>query len=161
MFVRDSGIMLLDTIIRAGPNFPSSSSSDTTPPNLSSPIGSALSASAAVGRITTDEPAGTLYWVVSESATPPSVAQIQAGNDSTGSGGADAGNQSVSATGQQTVLASGLSASTTYYFYFQHQDASANDSTVSSSSSFTTPASSPGHSEGPRSRHILRGVGVL
>lgn len=118
---------------------------DTTAPTLTSATASATGASTADLSVSTDEGNGTLYWVVSESATPPSVAQIQSGNDSTGSAAAASGNQAVSTTGAQTPTATGLSASTTYYAYFQHSDAAGNDSAVVGSSSFATlSSSSPG-----------------
>jgi hypothetical protein len=66
------------------------------------------------------------------------VAQIKAGNDSTGGAAADSGSQAVSATGAQTPSATGLVAGTTYYAYFQHADAVGNDSSVVASSSFAT-----------------------
>lgn len=115
-------------------------SADSTAPTLTSPTGTQTGQTTADLSVSTDEGNGTLYWVVSDSATPPSVAQIQAGNDSTGSAAAASGNQSVSATGEQSASATGLTAATTYYAYFQHQDAASNDSTVSASSSFTTAA---------------------
>lgn len=115
-------------------------SGDTTAPVLSSPTDVADGTTAGDGSVDTDEGNGTLYWVVTQSATSPSVAQVQAGQDHTGSAADDDGSQSVSGTGTQNVAASGLSASTTYYFHFQHQDAAANDSTVSSADGFTTDA---------------------
>ncbi len=113
---------------------------DTTAPTLSSASGTATGQTTADLSVSTNEGNGTLYWVVSTSATPPSVAQIQAGNDSTGSAAADSGNQSVSGTGTQNANATGLAAGTTYYAYFQHTDAASNDSTVASSASFATSA---------------------
>ena len=113
-------------------------SSDTTAPVLTSPTDTANGATAGDGSVTTDEGNGTLYWVVTQSATSPSVAQIQAGQDHTGSAADDSGSQSVSATGVQNASATGLTASTTYYFHFQHQDAATNDSTASSADGFTT-----------------------
>lgn len=119
--------------------------SDTTAPTLTSPTGTSTGTTTAQGQVTTDEANGTMYAVVSTSATPPSVAQIQAGNDSTGSAGAWSGNQAISSTGTKTFNATGLTASTSYYFYFQHRDAAANDSTVASSSQFTTDAPAAGY----------------
>lgn len=113
---------------------------DVTAPTLSSPTGTYNGPTAANGSVSTDEANGILYWVVTESATKPSVAQIQAGQDNTGSAAPADGSQAVSETGVQEVSASALVAETTYYFHFQHQDAATNDSTVVTSSSFTTPA---------------------
>lgn len=54
---------------------------DTTAPVLTSPVGTQTGQTTADISVSTDEGEGTLYWVVSTSATPPSVAQLQAGND--------------------------------------------------------------------------------
>lgn len=102
------------------------------PPILSSPT----SASNGTGTVTTDEGNGTLYWVVTQSATSPSVAQVQAGNDHLGNPADDSGSQSVSATGIQSVSASGLTEEVTYYFHFQQNDAVNHTSTVVTSASF-------------------------
>ena len=113
---------------------------DVTAPTVSSATAAANGANAATASVSTDEDNGTLYWVITTSATAPSVAQIQAGNDNSGTAAADSGSQSVSGTGTQTIspAPSGLTAGTTYYAHFQHQDTATNDSTVVSSSSFTT-----------------------
>jgi hypothetical protein len=81
--------------------------------------------------------------VATTSATGPSEAQVQAGEDHTGAAAADSGSQAVSGTGTQSVGATGLSAATGYYVHFQHQDAEANDSTVSTTAEITTDASGP------------------
>ena len=115
---------------------------DTQEPTLSNPTVTAVDSTTSDGAVTTDEANGTLYAIVSTSATPPSVAQIQAGNDSTGSAasfavGSGAG-QAVSATGVQSVSATGLTPSTSYFWHYQHKDAANNDSTVSTTAQFTT-----------------------
>lgn len=112
--------------------------SDTTAPVLTSPTDDANGSTASTGSVTTDEGNGTLYWVVTTSATAPSVAQIQAGQDHTGAAAAASGSQAVTAAGVQNITPSGLSASTQYYTHYQHQDAATNDSTVSSADGFTT-----------------------
>lgn len=113
---------------------------DTTEPTLTSPTGTATGESTADGSVTTDEGNGTLYAVVTTSATKPSVAQIQAGQDHTGSAAPYSTSQAVTATGVQNISATGLSASTGYYWHYQHQDAATNDSTVATSAQFTTDA---------------------
>ncbi len=90
------------------------------------------------GNVTTNEGNGTLYSIVSASATAPSAAQIQAGNDHTGSAAVWSGNQAVSSTGAKTFSITGLTASTSYYAYFQHKDSAGNNSAVVASSQFTT-----------------------
>ena len=113
---------------------------DTTAPTLTSPTSASTGSSTGQGTVSTDEGNGTMYSVVSTSVTAPSVAQIQAGNDSTGSAAAWSGNQAIASTGVKTFNATGLTASTGYYFHFQHRDAATNDSTVSTSAQFTTDA---------------------
>lgn len=117
---------------------------DVTAPTLSSPTSAAIGITTGSGTVSTDEGNGTLYWIVDQSATPPSVAQIQAGNDSGGVAADDSGSQAVSATGVQNISSTGLTASTTYYIHYQHQDSAANDSTVVTSASFTTYATPSG-----------------
>lgn len=111
-------------------------------PVLSSPTGASTSASTAQGTVTTDDGTGTLYWVVTQSATQPSVVQIQAGQDHTGSAADASSAESVTVSGVQTVNAGGLAASTGYYFHFQQEDAATNDSNRVSSTLLTTPAAS-------------------
>jgi len=120
------------------------SGGDITAPILSSPTGVATGTTTANGTVSTDEGNGTLYWVVTQSATTPSTAQIQAGQNHLGAAADDNGSQAVSATGVQNVAGTGLTASTTYYFHYQHQDAATNDSTAMSSASFTTSPLSSG-----------------
>jgi len=113
---------------------------DVTAPILTSPTGTKTGSSTADGTVITDEANGTMYAVVDESATPPSVAQIQAGDGSGGAAADWSGNQAIGSVGTKTFNATGLAASTLYYFYFQHTDAASNDSSVVSSTSFTTDA---------------------
>jgi hypothetical protein len=113
---------------------------DATAPTLSSPSGTQTGETTADLSVSTDEGAGTLYWVVDTSSTPPSAAQVKAGQDNGGAAANDSGSQAVSATGAQTISggATGLTASTTYYAYFMHEDVAGNQSTVSASASFAT-----------------------
>lgn len=112
--------------------------SDTTAPTLSSASVTSVGSTTATGNISTNEGNGTLYSVVSTSATAPNVAQIQAGNDHTGSAAVWSGNQAISSTGAKTFSITGLTASTAYYAHFQHKDAANNNSTVVTSAQFTT-----------------------
>lgn len=114
------------------------SGSDTTAPVLTSPTGSATSPVAATVGVTTDEANGTLYVVVTTSATQPSIAQIKAGQDHTSTAAVYASSQSISSTGAKTFSATGLTPNTTYYAHFVHTDSSANDSARSTSASFKT-----------------------
>jgi hypothetical protein len=127
---------------------------DTTAPVLSSPVGTATGATTATVGATTDEGNGTLYVVVTTSATQPSIAQIKAGNDHTGSAAVFDDSQTVTSTGAKTFSATGLTASTTYYAHLVHTDAASNDSNRVSSSSFTTSAA--GGATIPLTSHPLR-----
>lgn len=111
---------------------------DTTAPTLTLPLGLPLGDTSGYLGVTTNEGNGTLYYVVTTSATPPSAAQVKAGQDHTGSSAVYAGNQSIGSTGAKSATATGLSSNTAYYAYFMHEDASANQSSVSAASSFTT-----------------------
>lgn len=122
--------------------------SDTTAPVLTSPTGSATGPTTATVGATTDEGNGTLYAVVTTSATQPSVAQIKAGQNHTGAAAPWGGSVAVSSTGAKTLSATGLTASTAYYAHLVHADAAANDSNRVSSASFTT-SSIPGLTSNP------------
>lgn len=113
---------------------------DVTAPVLTSPTATSTATTTATGGVTTDEGNGTLYFVVTTSATPPSAAQVKAGQNNTGSAAVDSGSQAVSGTGVQSISGgfTGLSAATNYYVYYMHEDASANQSTVASASVFRT-----------------------
>lgn len=120
------------------------SGGDTTAPTLSNPTDAANGATAATGSVSTDEGNGTLYWVVTTSGTAPSVAQIVAGQDNSGTAATASGSQAVSGTGVQNITPSGLTASTAYTTHFMHRDAASNDSAVVSASGFTTAAAAGG-----------------
>jgi hypothetical protein len=113
---------------------------DTTGPTLSSPTGTKTGSTTATLSVTTNEASGTEYWVLTGSATPPSAAQVKAGQNHLGAAALKAGSQAVSATGAQPTSVTALTASTTYFAYFMHEDAATNQSTVSAASSFTTDA---------------------
>ena len=121
------------------PTVDAPSGGDTTAPILTSASVTSVGTTTATGNVTTDEGNGTLYSVVSTSATAPNVAQIQAGNDHTGSAAVWAsGPITVSSTGAKTTSITGLTASTSYYAHFQHKDAANNNSSVVTSAQFTT-----------------------
>lgn len=109
---------------------------DTTAPVLTSPTGVATGATTATVGATTDEGNGTMYAVVTTSATQPSVAQIKAAQDHTGAAAPWGGSVAVSSTGAKTLNATGLTFGTVYYAHVVHTDAAANDSNRVSSSAF-------------------------
>lgn len=101
---------------------------DTTPPSLTSPAALATGATTASGSVSTNEANGTLYYLASANATEL-AATVKAGSS-----------QAVTATLEQPVTVTGLTASTSYYLHFVHRDASGNDSAVATSLQFTTGA---------------------
>ena len=100
-----------------------------SPPTLTIPTATATSATTSSGSVSTDQGAGTLYWLTNTSSTA-TVAAVKAGSS-----------QSVTATGTQSTTSTGLTAGTTYYTHFVHSNGGL-DSTVATSASFTTPAPS-------------------
>lgn len=117
---------------------------DTTAPTLTSPTGSSTGSTTATVGATTDEGNGTLYAVVTTSATAPTKAQIKAGQNAAGTTANWSGSVAVSSTGAKTLNATGLTASTTYYAHLMHEDTATNQSNVVSSTSFTTSAGASG-----------------
>lgn len=136
--------MPLVVISGPGSRYYASAGADTTAPTLSSAVGTETGATTATVGATTDEANGTLYVVVTTSATQPSIAQIKAGDDHTGANAVYASSQAISSTGAKTFNATGLTAETTYYAHLVHTDAAANDSSRISSASFTTDAAGAG-----------------
>jgi hypothetical protein len=110
---------------------------DVTAPTLTSPLGSQIGSTttAAIG-VTTNEANGTLYYVVTTSATAPTAAQVKAGQNNAGTAAMYAGSQAISATGAKTATATGITTGTRYAYYM-HEDAATNQSTVSASASWT------------------------
>ena len=102
---------------------------DTTAPTLTSPTATATGSTTASGTVSTNEANGTLYRLATTNATE-TAATVKAANQT----------QTVTATGVQNVIFSGLTASTTYYAHYVHTDTAGNDSTRVSSASFTTSA---------------------
>lgn len=111
--------------------------SDSTPPSLGLPTGTAAGPTGAVGTVETTEGNGTIYWAVTTSSTAPSIADIKSG-----AGAASFNSFAAFSPGVKTTspAASGLSPSTTYYFHFVHTDLAGNDSNVATSAAFTTDA---------------------
>lgn len=113
---------------------------DVTAPLLSAASATSTGTTTGSGAVTTDEGNGTLYWVLTSSATPPSAAQVEAGQDHTGAAAAKSGSQTVYDPGAHSLSFTGLSNATTYYAYYMHKDQSGNSSAVAAPGSFTTTA---------------------
>jgi len=110
---------------------------DVTPPVLSLPTSTSITGSGATVGCTTDEGTGTLYCVVTESATTPSVAQIKAGQDHTGAAAEDSDSQSLSTAGAKTFSVSMDPAGISYYAHFVQSDQASNDSNIVSTTAIT------------------------
>jgi len=110
-------------------------------PILTSPTGTATSAETAHGTVTTDSAGGSLYTVVTGSATAPSAAQVKAGHDEFGLVVPYAGTIIlVFFPGTLAFDATGLPQSTTFYFHYMHENGGSEQSAVVTSPSFTTEA---------------------
>lgn len=79
-FYQETDGLIATNMVTSGAFVPA----DVTGPVLSSAEGTQTGATTANLTVNTDTGAGTLFWVVSGSATTPSAAQILAGQDHTG-----------------------------------------------------------------------------
>ena len=115
---------------------------DTLAPVLSNPVDTASGSTAGAGSVDTTESNGRLYWVLTQSETSPTAAQVRAGEDDMGGAPDDSGDQAVTDTGSISVSGgfTSLAAETTYYAHFMHEDARGNRSAVSTGDGFTTEA---------------------
>lgn len=104
---------------------------------LSNPLASATGATSADASVVTNRANGTLYWVVTTSATAPSVTQIKAGQNEGGTAAAADGSASVTTAGTQSISVTGLTTATTYYFYAL-QSVTDGDGIIVAASAFTT-----------------------
>lgn len=112
---------------------------DTAPPTLTSAAFTGTGLTTGTASVTTTGDAnGTLFCVVTASATPPTGAQVRAGQDAAGAAAAYASSQAISSTGSKSFSAIGLTSGTTYYAHFQHRDAQNNDSAVATSAGGAT-----------------------
>lgn len=109
-------------------------------PTLSNATATPDGSSGYTGTVDTNTGSGTLYHVVTQSTTTPSVAQIKAGEDDTGAAADASGSQTIGSTGTKSVAGSSLTTGTTYYIHYSHTDGSEDSSPVTSSS-FTPQAS--------------------
>lgn len=116
---------------------------DAIAPVLILPTGVGTGTTTATLGVTTGEGNGTLYWVVTTSATKPTAAQIKAGQSHSGAAAADDGSLIITTAGAKTAGATGLADNTAYYAHFMHEDAEGNQSTVVSSASFATDVATP------------------
>ncbi len=104
---------------------------------ISAAYGTPTGGTTATVGCTTDTASGTLYAVVTTSATQPSIAQIKAGQDHTGSAAPWGGSGAVSST-SPSLSATGLTAATTYYTHCVQTVATVDSNVDTSDSSWVT-----------------------
>lgn len=109
-------------------------------PLLSNPFDMNTGTTTADIGVSTNDNTGTLYWVVTTSTTPPSQAQVLAGQNQLGAAAAASGNQPIVGSGSQHVSVTGLTDATQYYSYFVQQDGDLNLSAVTAANGFITGA---------------------
>lgn len=118
-------------------NETATTTADTTAPTYNSSSTLNIGATTFDYRINVSENA-TIYYVVTTSATPPTAAQIIAGNDNTGSAALKSGNFAATTGVDATTSITGLTASTAYRIYSIARDPANNNSTVDSETATTT-----------------------
>lgn len=106
--------------------------------------------------VTTDDTNGTLYRVVTQSATKPSKAQVKAGQDQASAlmPAGQRGSQAVTASGVYASTTTGLTNATNYFAHWMHEDAAGNQSAVASSAQFTTSSSAVNLTTNPNAFHL-------
>lgn len=109
-------------------------------PVLTSPTDVETGQTTATADVTTDTAEGTLYCVVTTSATPPTKAQVKEGQDSAGAAATFADDLDITTTGTKSFSVTGLTLSTAYTAHFMHEDVAGNQSTVATGDGFTTSA---------------------
>lgn len=116
---------------------------NTAAPDLTLPTATATGENTMTGTVTTDDPGGRLYCVVTTSATAPTAEQIAAGQDHAGLGAAGGASQFVTEAGEQTVGVFTLAADTAYYAHYAQRSAMGLWSAVASSPAFSTDEAGP------------------
>lgn len=107
-------------------------------PILSDADASPSAATTGDGVVTTDQDGGTVYMVVTESVTPPTAAQVIAGQNDGGTA-AVFDDSAAGVAGVMEFPITGLTTATAYYAYFCHVSANGDRSAVAASGLFTTP----------------------
>lgn len=105
---------------------------------LSNPVDVATSSTTAELSVDTTGIDGVMSWVVTNSATQPSAAQIKLGLDHAGLPAAASGAKLVIAAITINVSAVGLLALNSYWAHFIHAPSVGNDSNIVSGDGFTT-----------------------
>lgn len=102
-----------------------------TVPSLTGQTVTQVSNTSGTPKVTTDKASGTVYMVCVANNDTPSVAQIKAGQNSSGSAAINAQSQSVTVSGVQTfTTVTGLTTDTPYDFWFVHNTTTGDSSAV-------------------------------
>jgi hypothetical protein len=104
---------------------------------LTSPTAASTGTTTATLGITTNNGAGSLYWILTTASATPSAVEVNAGYYDANNAAAKAGSVAVSSTGAKTINVTGLTTATTYFAYLI-QNVAGTRSSVSSLGSFTT-----------------------
>jgi hypothetical protein len=107
-------------------------------PVLTTPTGTATGSTTANLSVSAPYVSGTVYRVVTTSATAPTKDQVQDGEDHTGAAAVVAASTAIATAGTQNYSASGLTEETTYYAHYMWINAIGGRSAVVSSASFET-----------------------
>lgn len=102
-----------------------------TAPTLSAQTVDLVSSTSGTPKVTTNNASGTLYMVCVPDGDSPSVSQIKAGQNSSGSAAINAQNQTVTSTGQKAFsTVTGLTTDVPYDFWFVHTNSVGDSSAV-------------------------------
>lgn len=107
------------------------------PATLSLVEGATTAATTADLSFFTTEGNGTLYWVITQSATQPTAAQIKAGLNDGGTAAVDDDTIAVVSAGAQADTTSALTNGQSYYLHAIHTDGGGDDSNIESSVQWT------------------------
>ncbi len=102
------------------------------PPILSVPTEASITDTTVTIGLSTTSLSGTEYWYISESATPPSAADLKSGTGATKNGNTG------TPLNPRTFDVTGLVAATTYYSYFIQNDGAVDSNLLESGSWATT-----------------------
>lgn len=125
---------LNESTVQASVSFNTGSVADTTPPVYNLQTISAISYDVATYNVEINE-SGSVKWMLTASATPPTKSAILAG---TGKVGSNFGSASVTANTPTAISLTGLTGATAYYLYSYAADAASNESNIQASVNFST-----------------------
>lgn len=102
-------------------------------PALSNGVAYSYGSTTAILSIDTDDPTGTLYGILSASATAPTATQIRNGQNHTGTAAEGFSSRAMSSIGKKALWLSGLPAGATLYPHWTQRDINSLDTVFSGS----------------------------